>query len=271
MIPNIPRMVPNIPRLMPNIPSVHLRVSTSLFFDRAEIKAAMSDMQHKALFKASRIVIDRARRIIKKRGLARIPKALRREYPGMGPAELHRAGGLLGKTWTQSRTRMRLIVREVQRPKGSPPGTPPFTHTPTEGHQASYLGFRRNLWNYFDPQTRSAVAGPSKKGRMLPFLHEFGGRVDLKTWVYVPQIKTKMGGMRSPIVMKMAAGAQPKDTSRWRPLRSFEHKATMYPARPFMRPAMEFCVSNGSIARAFRGAFQATAGHGTAGFTIRQG
>ena len=85
---------------------------------------------------------------------------------------------------------------------------------------------------------------------MIPYLHEFGGTLKLKTWAFIPQIKTLRGGMKSPIIMKLPAGQMPRDQSRWRPMRSFEHKSTTYPARPFMKPAMEFCISNGSIARA---------------------
>jgi hypothetical protein len=255
-------MIPNIPRLVPNIPSVALRASTSAFFDRGAVQAAMSEMDLKALSKASMAVRDRARRIIKKKGVARVPFKLQERYPGAGPTALHQMG-VLSK-------RMRdTIIRELQFPPASPPGTPPHTHTPYSGHQASFLGFRRNLWNYYDRQTHSAVAGPSKKGKMLPFLHEFGGTVRLRTWVYIPQIKTKAGGMRRPIMMKLPTGQRPTNQTHWRPMS--QQTVTVYPARPFMKPAMDFCVANGSIARAFRGSFRSTAGSRGSGFTVRRG
>lgn len=106
---------------------------------------------------------------------------------------------------------------------------------------------------------------------MIPYLHEFGGTVPMKTWVFVPQIKTKRGGMKSPILLRLPAGKMPSDQSRWRPMRAFEHKSTVYPARPFMKPAMEFCVANGSIAKAFKGSFRSTAGSRGSGFTVRRG
>lgn len=255
-------MIPSIPKLVPNIPSVALRASTSAFFDRDAVKAAMSEMDLKALSKASMLVRDRARRIIKKKGMSRIPHTLQERYPGAGPSALH-AMGVLSK-----RTRD-TIIREVQFPPASPPGTPPHTHTPYSGHQASFLGFRRNLWNYYDRQTHSGVAGPSKKGRMLPFLHEFGGTVRLRTWVYIPQIKTKSGGMRRPIMMKLPTGQRPTNHTHWRPMS--QQIVTVYPARPFMKPAMDFCVANGSIAKAFKGSFRSTAGTKGTGFTIRRG
>lgn len=255
-------MIPNIPRMVPNIPAVHLRISTDNFFDRGAVQAAMSEMDFKALSKASMVVKDRARRIIKKKGVARVPFKLQERYPGAGPTALHQMG-VLSK-------RMRdTIIRELQFPPASPPGTPPHTHTPYSGHQASFLGFRRNLWNYYDRQTHSGVAGPSKKGKMLPFLHEFGGTVRLRTWVYIPQIKTKGGGMRKPIMMKLPTGQRPTNQTHWRPMS--QQTVTVYPARPFMKPAMDFCVANGSIARAFRESFRVTAGSRGSGFTVRRG
>jgi len=255
-------VIPRIPQVVPQIPSIAMRVSTSAFFDREAVKAAMSEMDYKALSKASLLVKDRARRIIKKRGMARIPLKLQERYPGAGPTALHQMGVL-------SKSVRDTIVREVQFPPASAPGTPPHTHTPYAGHQASFLGFRRNLWNFYDRQTHSGVAGPSKKGRMLPFLHEFGGTLRMRTWVYIPQIKTKSGGMRRPIVMKLPTGQRPTNHDHWRPMST--QTMEVYPARPFMKPAMDFCVANGSIARAFKGQFRASAGTASSGFTIRRG
>lgn len=255
-------MIPNIPRFMPNIPAVHLRASTSLFFDRAAVQAAMSEMDLKALHKSGSLIRDRVRRIIKKKGLSRVPFKLQERYPGAGPTALHQMG-VLSKRMRGS------IVRELQAPKGSPAGTPPFTHTPEVGHQSSALGFRKNIWYYYDRQSHSVVAGPSRKGKMLPFLHEFGGTVRLRTWVYIPQIKTKGGGMRRPILMKLPTGQRPTNQTHWRPLS--QQIVTVYPARPFMKPAMDHCVANGSIARAFAGSFRSTAGSRGTGFTVRRG
>jgi hypothetical protein len=255
-------MIPRIPGLVPNIPSIGMRVSTDFFFDRDAVKNAMSAMDLRALSKASMLVKDRARRIIKKRGLARLPLKVQEKFPGAGITSLV-SMGVIGKRAGET------IVREVQKPPASAPGTPPHTHTPYAGHFASYLGFRRNLWNYYDSQTHSAVVGPSKKGRMIPYLHEFGGTLRLRTWVYIPQVKTKRGGMKKPITMKLPTGQRPHNQTRWRPM-SLQTVA-VYPARPFMKPAMEFCVANGSIAKAFAGQFKSTAGARGTGFTVRRG
>lgn len=262
-------MIPRVPGMIPQVPSIGMKASINLFFDRQAIRDAMSGMDHRALFKSGGLIRDRVRRIIKRRGMARIPSKIRRDFPGAGINTLMQMG-VLGKSWVQSGKFGRRVIREVQNPKPSPPGSPPFTHTPESGHQASYLGFRRNLWYYYDQSTHSVVVGPSKKGRMIPYLHEFGGTLKLKTWAFIPQIKTLRGGMKSPIIMKLPAGQMPRDQSRWRPMRSFEHKSTTYPARPFMKPAMEFCISNGSIARAFQGQFKSSAGS-RSGFTVSRG
>lgn len=243
------------------IPGVGLRVSTSMFFDRKAVKDALSRMDYDALMKASLIVKDRAKRIIHKKGMARLPTKVTDRFPGASLSALVQM-----KVITE-RTR-NTIVREVQRPKGSPAGSPPFTHTPYSGYQTSFLGFRRNLWNFYDEQTHSAVVGPSKKGRQIPYLHEFGGAMGLRTWVFIPQIKTKRGGMKSPIVMKLPVGQSPHDLSRWRPLGDVE--GVVYPQRPFMKPAMEWAVSTGRIAKAFQGAFRTSSGSGS-GFTVRRG
>jgi hypothetical protein len=262
-------MIPRIPGFVPQVPSIGMKASVDLFFDRTAIRNAMSAMDHAALFKSGGLIRDRVRRIIKRRGMARIPTKIRDNFPGAGIQTLM-SMGVLGKTWVQSGRAGRRIIREVQNPPHSPAGSPPFTHTPESGHPQSYIGFRRNLWYYFDRASHSVVVGPSRKGRMIPYLHEFGGTLKLKTWVFVPQIKTKRGGMKSPIIMRLPAGQQPTHAAHWKPMRGFEHKSTVYPARPFMKPAMEHCIANGSIARAFEGKFKSSAGS-RSGFTVSRG
>lgn len=246
----------------PQVPAIGMKASTKLFFDKEAVQAAMSEMDRKALWKAGGLVRDRVRRIIKKRGAARIPLKVQERFPGAGITSLVQMGVIsprMGKT----------VIREVQFPPASPPGSPPFTHTPYSGHFASFLGFRRNVWYFYDQSTHSTVVGPSRKGRMIPYLHEFGGTLRLRTWVFVPQIKTKSGGMRRPITMNLPVGQKPTNTMHWRPM-GVQDVAT-YPARPFMKPALYHCVANGSIARAFESSFRITAGSRGSGFTARRG
>jgi hypothetical protein len=261
-------MIPRIPGLVPNIPSVGMKASVDFFFDRAAVQSAMSAMDHQALMKSGGLIRDRVRRIIKRRGTARISKNVTDRFPGAGITSLIQMG-VLAKTRRGNERAGQRIIREVQSPKGSPAGTPPFTHTPESGHFASYLGFRKNIWFFYDQPSHSVVVGPSKKGRMIPYLHEFGGVLRLRTWVYIPQVKTKRGGMRQPITMKLPTGQRPHNQTHWRPM-SLQTVAA-YPARPFMKPAMEFCVANGSIAKAFAGQFKSSAGARGTGFTVRRG
>ena len=234
------------------IPSIGFRVNVEMFFDREHVQQSMSAGELKALSKASLKVKDYAKASIKKKGLARLPFKVQENFPGAGINTLLAVGAINARLHKQ-------IVREVRNPPASAPGTPPHTHTPYSGAQASFLGFRRNLWNFYDSQTRSAVVGPSKKGRQLPYLHEFGGNLSMRTWVWVPQ----KGAMRRPITMKLAAGQRPHDATKWRPTSIVDRK--IYPARPFMAPAMRKAISNGAIARAFKdciGGWRASANHG---------
>jgi hypothetical protein len=240
------------------VPGVGLRVSVNNFFDRQAVKDALSEMDYRALTKASLRVKDHARRLIKKKGMARIPLKVAKQYAGL-PLSRMVAGGAISQRAADR------IVREVQNPPASPPGSPVYTHTPFAGSPQSFLGFRRNLWNFYDSMTVSAVVGPSKKGRMLPYLHEFGGTVTLNTWVFKPQIPTKSGQMRNPIIWKLGQGSKPSDTSKWSPLSS-GRQVVRYPPRPFMEPAMRKAIANGDIARAFRGAFRVK--YGSQGFSV---
>lgn len=233
-----------LPRF-PRVPGrIALTGNTRFFFDRQFIRNSLNKAEWTALTRASLKVKDYARKSIKKRGRARIPMKLRRTT-GDGILGELRAIGLLGPKVRAS------VLREIQNPPASPAGTPPFTHTPHEGHQASYLGFRRNLWNFYDPQTRSAVVGPSAKGRNLPFLHEFGGTVNTQTMVWIPRLSRSM---RRPIIREVGSfGELPKARGRWNPVGPA--KTRVYPARPYMRPALRKAIMNGAIAKAFANTF----------------
>lgn len=237
-----------IPAAGIRVPSVIKRFTFNAFFDRQAVKDALSDMDFHALSRASLRVRRHAQRLIQKRGMARLPTRVARQFAGMGLPAMVQAGAITQRLADR-------IVREVQHPPASAPGSPPFTHTPYAGSPQSHVGFRRNLYNFYDAQTASAVVGPARRGRMLPFLHEFGGTVQLNTWVYNPQIPTRSGQMRSPIIWRMGAGATPANTNLWTQMPG-ARQMVRYPARPFMAPAMRRAILNGDICRAFRGAFR---------------
>jgi hypothetical protein len=230
------------------IPGVALRINVNMFFDRSGVINALTDMEKRALTKGSMRIKDRAKRSIKKQGMAKPALKIMKDNPGLGLNDLLRLSTLKPAT----RRAIQQRIREIKTKPPSAPGTPPHTHVPY-GHM---LGFRRNLWNVYDLQTHSAVVGPSQKGRMLPYLHEFGGSVTLKTWVFKPQIPTKSGVMRSPIIWKLPAGHAPGDQSKWQTASGSQ--TVKYPARPFMYPALLAAISSGDLAKAFGGAFSAS-------------
>lgn len=227
------------------IPSVGLRVNTSMFFDRAAIQASLSQMDRKALTKASLRVKDHAKRSIKKQGLAKPPTKLMQANPGVGLRMLAAMPNISPK----QRKALLGRIHEIKTKPASPAGTPPHTHVPY-GHM---LGFRRNLWNFYDASTVSAVVGPSRKGKMLPYLHEFGGTQMLEAWAWKPKYPLRTGKM----YMKwLSPGDKPRDPSKWVPFRA--KRLFRYPARPFMQPALKKAIRNGDIAKAFEGAFRAS-------------
>jgi len=231
------------------IPSVSLRVSTSMFFDRAAVKSALSAMEYKALSRGSLRIKDYARRSIRKMGSARPKLKIMKDNPGVGLRELANRPGTNNRTRRSIQTR----VMEIQTRPPSPPGTPPHTHVP----YSHMLGFRRNLWNYFDAQTRSAVVGPSKKGKMLPYLHEFGGTQTLSVWVFRNRYP---GGQ--VITRTGAPGSRPVNGAMWQA--TSQRRVVRYPERPYMHPALMRAVTNGDLAKAFGGQFSASqSGRGT--------
>lgn len=231
------------------IPSISMRVTTSMFFDRAAVKSSLSAMEFKALSKGSMRIKDYAKRSIRKMGMARPPLRIMRDNPGV------RMAVLAARPTTNNRTRNNLNQRilEIQTRPPSAPGTPPNTHVP----YSHMLGFRRNLWNFYDHMTHSAVVGPSRKGKMLPYLHEFGGQQTLQVWVYNNRYA---GG--PAIVRNMPTGQLPLNPDRWTV--TAQRRRVNYPERPYMDPAMRRAIANGDLAKAFGGQFSVSqAGRGT--------
>jgi hypothetical protein len=224
-------------------PRIALTGNIDFFFDRDFIKNSMNAAEYTAAMKSSVKVKDFARKSIKKRGMAKLSNKASLMIANGQTLSMLVASGVISE-------RVRgTIVKQIQKPPPSAPGTPPHTHTPYAGDQASYLGFRRNLWNFYDPSTRSAVVGPSAKGRALPFLHEFGGTVNLRTQVWVPRYGRSM---RRPIIRTVGDTGVVRDTGRWNTIRT---ESASYPARPFMRPALKKAIAGGHIAKAWANAF----------------
>jgi hypothetical protein len=225
------------------LPRIALRGSVDFFFDRKRVQDSLNAAEYTALTKASMKVKDFARKSIKKRGMAKLSNNASLQIASGQTLSMLVANGVISE-------RVRgTIVKQIRNPPPSAPGTPPHTHTPYAGDPASFVGFRRNLWNFYDPSSHSAVVGPSAKGRALPFLHEFGGTVALRTQVWIPRYSRSM---RRPIIRTVGDSGVMRPTPGWETMRT---DTARYPARPYMRPALLKAVRLGHIAKAFKGVF----------------
>lgn len=115
--------------------------------------------------------------------------------------------------------------------KASAPGKPPRRHTDLG------KGLTR-IWYTYDPKRHRVVIGPMKFNwsvypeATVPELHEFGGSVTVSEVEYT--INTNAG--RENVWVAVAKRRLAKATKEGRPIRRRKAK---YPARPFMRPALE--------------------------------
>lgn len=137
------------------------------------------------------------------------------------------------------------------RKSASKPGEPPSAHKSGRLAALKKLGRAKNngallremLYFAFDPKTQSVVVGPlgfKTRGTPVPALHEFGG--------------TRQGEKGESFPVKNPAGRDPK-TGRfysrgvhWVPVAG---KKLVYPARPYMRPALDKSIPK--FAEKFRG------------------
>lgn len=252
------------------LPSLPTHISVNMFFDRAAVKSALSNMEYKGLTRSSLLVRRTAQKSIIKMGLAKPPLRVMQQNPGMSLAAMaalpsassyradlrrdSRGRFLKGSGKKQfvsgvitERDRAKVIerLREIKTRPPSAPGSPPHTHVPF-GHM---LGFRRNLYNAYDKGSHSAVVGPSKKGAAwtIPQLHEFGGSKTMRAWVWRPRWEP----YKKPIVQWVGQGE--KAGAGWLP--TSQRKTARYPARPYMAPAL--VKSRPQFAKFFEGAFSA--------------
>lgn len=223
------RRAPSLfPGLSLNVPGIPTTIKTSWFFDRAEVRAALSDMEYRSLTRASLLVRRTAQKSIQKVGAARPRLKIMRDNPNVPMSVLLKVPGLRKSV----QRGLQIRIQEIKFPPASPPGTPPYTHVPF----SHMLGFRRNLYNAYDKSTASAVVGPSKKGADwgIPHLHEFGGNKTLTEWVWMP----KYPRYTKPIT-KWTTLSQSPGGGMWLP--TGRKQQFRYPARPFMLPALNKC------------------------------
>lgn len=221
-----------------------MSASVDNFFDRAAVRQALTKMEYAALTKGSLRIKDYAKRSIRKMGMAKPKLKIMRDNPKITLRE----AAMQPRLNKRQKKVIEQRAYEVKTRPPSKPGEPPHTHVPY-GHM---LGFRRNLWNFFDKTTRSAVVGPSHKGKRLPYLHEFGGSQALTTWEYVPQFPRAY----RRITWKLPVGVAPRNEEKWIHGGRSPKRET-YPPRPFMRPALRKAIQRGDLAKGFLGQFKA--------------
>lgn len=136
------------------------RINVDYFFDRPRVQAACDRAMLIALTKAGKIVRDKIKQGIKKKGIART------------------------RQLTSARGRAR-VAEEIRLRPPSPAGTPPNTHT---GFYRQWIGYA------YDPSSRSVVIG-ALRSNWLYDLHEFGGRHPRKRSVstYPPRPAFQIG------------------------------------------------------------------------------
>ncbi len=193
------------------------------FFDRDHVKAEMAKHGRTYLSKGGLFVKQRAKKGIKKKGLARGKLSERTKKGRLSVAYLRQQ-------------------QEIRNRPASPKGTPPFTHT----------GFLRgDIYHAYDPARRTAVIGPSKVP-WLNRLHEFGGTRQTPASQRKPNWMLEIGG-HGPIgisgtQIRFAKLTTERQVAKARQLAAqldttgfFTKKpkpVRTYPARPFMKPAL---------------------------------
>lgn len=161
---------------------------------------------------------------------------------------------ILSKAGAFVRTAARSSLRRRKGP--SSPGSPPSVHAPS-GERASL----KTILFAYDVQNDSVVVGPVKLNQVnfktdggrisIPALHEFGGELGIREWKFTALDERTYDMVREyPSMMKFVDVWSRRDlrwrmTSRKRPwslmnlgVQTRMRKAK-YPARPFMRPALE--------------------------------
>lgn len=232
------------PGLSTNVPGIPTTIKIDWFFDRAAVKQALTDMEYKALTRASLLVRRTAQKSITKVGAARPRLKMQNDNAGVPMSVLLKMPGVS----KAAQRGLQIRIREMKTRPASAPGTPPNTHVPY-GHM---LGFRRNLYNAYDASTLSAVIGPSAKGPDVgvPHLHEFGGSKTLREYIWQPRYPR----YNRPIMRWVAPSS--RLGSGWLP--TGRTRRSTYPARPFMLPALTRSLPR--IAQMFSGQFRAGRG-----------
>lgn len=226
-----------------NMPGIPAGIDYRFFFDRAAVKGTLSQMKHKALYKAGSVVMQIARRSIKRQGMARPKLKVMTENPDSTIRDLIGMSEASGNRRQANQLRRRLL--EIQAKAPSAPGTPPHTHR-------GNLRDKPGIVYAWDGTTESVVVGQGERSAAwLASLHEFGGREQMRGWAWIPRWPRSY---RAGIIGYWRVDRSPKRSERWAPTSFYEN--VPYPERPYMRPAFRQAINSGRIAAEFANRFK---------------
>jgi hypothetical protein len=242
LIPSTAGGIPGV-SLSFQAPRIPVSISYKYFFDRQLVKNTLQKAVHAALYKSGSIVMQTARRSIKRRGMARPKLKVMRENPDASLRDLIAMSEASGRRRDANQLRIRL--RQIVAKDKSLPGSPPHTH---KGN----LRDKPGIVYAFDPTSESVVVGQGSPSiAWLASLHEFGGRETMQGWAWLPRWKRSY---RAGIIGYWRVGTTPKNSSRWAQTKFRETFA--YPARPYMRPAIARAIATRDIVKQFENKFR---------------
>ena len=218
---------------------IPMRINVDFFFDRASVQKALDRAIYWGLYRAGSVVMQISRRSIKKMGMAKPKLAVMRANPDATLKQLMMRKDINTRTKRQFAAR----IFEIKFKPPSQAGTPPHTHLGT---------LRRSITYQYDPSTESVVVGAFMDGApYIAALHEHGGTQRMAAWAWIPRYDRGYKG----IISWYRIGKGPRNARNWQLTESFR-QTFVYPARPFMFPAMMASVRSGRIAKEFEGRFR---------------
>lgn len=255
--------------LLPSIQpaAVPVQINFKFFFDRAGVAAHISKKKKMGLWRAGSVVMQIARRSIKKMGMAKPTLKVQKTYSSLTLGQISQlpgatterlgvmrddrgrflkgSGGLSsrdGLLTESDRKKVLQRIKEIKRRDASRAGTPPHTH----GGQ-----LRNSIVYAYDPSSESVVVGGFMRGiPRIVSLHEFGGTQRMQAWAWIPQ----EGNTRrvTGIIGWWAVGREPyRNPGNWQPMGPKWQENFQYPARPYMQPALMRGILSGRIPRGF--------------------
>lgn len=225
-----------LPSIQPAGP-MPVRISFDFFFDRPAVQNALNKATHRGLYKSGSVVMQIARRSIKKMGMAKPKLAVMRQHPDLTLRQLHNMKGVTKRTQQKIQER----IFEIKYRPPSQAGTPPHTHLGT---------LRNSIVFAYDPSSQSVVVGGFMDGiPRIVSLHEFGGMQTMQAWSWVPD---NNGRNYRGLIGWWPLGRRPRlRANRWQEMGAQWRETFDYPARPYMRPAMFEAIRRNDIVRQF--------------------